>query len=76
MFKGQSFQTTIGGLICLAGGAYLLYMMIVKNVEVDEIHIALLAFCFGGGWIGLKAKDSNVHTETGIFRDKNVTIDK
>jgi len=74
MFRGRSFQTTIGGIVCLIGGAYLLFTMVFMNANVDEIHIALLAFCFGSGWIGVKAKDSNVHTD--MLTGENITVKK
>lgn len=74
MLRGKSWITTIGGIICLAGGAFLLYKMIIGEEPIDTMHMVLLTFCFGGGTIGVGAKDRNVHSDP--FTGKNVTVKK
>lgn len=63
---GVSWQPKIGAIICLIGGAMLLYKMIDNRTPIDTEHLALLAFCFGGSIIGFRSKQENVHTEMTI----------
>lgn len=75
MLNGVSWQPKIGAIICLIGGALLLWKMIGDKVAIDIEHFALLSFCFGGSIIGLRSKQENVHTEVTIDgKGENKTI--